>query len=264
MPESHLGWRGDFIPRKNETVSEINARKEIWLENQEYLVEWNRLFDQLGESREEFIKAIGDNSTTTERFLSLENITHKKLFIHYFTMTTLLKTFAIENENEINIVIDYITNEFPLMYKRLIRYISQGKIPHSFLLGIVQVMGETVVKDIVACIDYDTMELPFVINNLSKVQSILKKHFFDFELVKCFFMYTIYKILNRKEKNQIVQAIQNLDERKARELLLVHYNKFEDAIKTEAIKGEVGAEYILNEIDKQLTNVYKQLSLFDI
>ena len=31
-----------------------------------------------------------------------------------------------------------------------------------------------------------------------------------------------------------------------------------------AIDGEVGVEYILEEIDKQLINVYRQLSLFDI
>ena len=31
-----------------------------------------------------------------------------------------------------------------------------------------------------------------------------------------------------------------------------------------AVDGEVGTEYIINELDKQLTNVYKQLSIFDI
>jgi len=32
----------------------------------------------------------------------------------------------------------------------------------------------------------------------------------------------------------------------------------------DAIDGEVGAEYIIDELNKQLTNVYKQLSIFDV
>lgn len=264
MPESHLGWRGDFIPRRNETSGEITARKAIWDENQLYLQEWNRLFDLLGESRAEFIEAIGDNNTTVERFGSLKYLAHKKLFIHYFTMTTLLKSFSIDDENERNIVVDYIMNEFPLMYRRLIRYIAQSKIPYSLLLGICRVLGENAVRDILSTIDYEATEVPFVINNLSRVQAITKKYFFDFELIKCFFMYSSYRILSRKEKNKIVKAIQNLDERTTREMLLMHYDSFESTVKSNAIQGEVGADYILEEIDKQLTNVYRQLSLFDI
>ena len=264
MPESHLGWRGDFIPRKNESSNEIKIRKKIWDENQLYLKEWNRLFDLLGDSRDRFIEAIGDNNTTVDRFVSLTNLTHKKLFIHYFTMTTMLKAFFIENKENREIFINYITNEFPLMYQRLIRYISQSKIPYSTLCGVYRIMGNSVVKDILNCIDYGGNEVPYVIHSLEKIQSIEKKYIFDFELVKCFFMYSTYNILSRKEKNRIIKAIKNLDERTTRELLLKHYDTFKYKIKNMAIDGEVGVEYILEEIDKQLINVYRQLSLFDI
>lgn len=264
MPESHLGWRGDFIPRRNETPGEIKARKDVWDENQKYLQEWNRLFDMLGDSREEFINAIGDNNTTVDRFLSLTNPIHKKLFIHYFTTTTLLKAFTIEDEAARNVFVDYITSEFPLMYQRLIRYISQSKIPYSLLQGVIQVMGKKAVSDILAFLDYEAEEVPFVIHNLSKVQAANKKYIFDFELIKCLFMYSGYGILSRKEKNKIIQAVQNFDERTVRELLLKHYDTFVDVVKRNATEGEVGAEYILEEIEKQLTNVYRQLSLFNI
>ena len=154
MPESHLGWRGNFIPRRNETTVDLKARKAVWDENQEYLKEWNRIFDLLGDTREEFIEAIGDNNTTVERFLLLKNITHKKLFIHYFTTTTLLKAFFIDSVSDLNVFVEYITNEFPLMYQRLIRYITRSKIPYSLLIGIVQVLGEKVISDILAFIDF--------------------------------------------------------------------------------------------------------------
>lgn len=264
MPESHLGWRGDFIPRRDETPGEINARKSVWNENQSYLKEWNRLFDLIKDSREEFITAIGDNNTTVERFVSLKDLNHKKLFIHYFTTTSLLKAFSMESEEDRNVFLDYITNEFPLMYQRLIRYISQSKIPYSALQGVCQVMGDKAVADIFTYLDFEAEEVPFVIHNLLKVQTITQKHIFDFELIKCLFMYSDYGILSRKEKNKIIQAIRNLDERTTRELLLKQYDRFKDAVKSGTVDGEVGAEYILEEIDKQLTNVYRQLSLFDI
>lgn len=264
MPESHLGWRGDFIPKKKETPEEIKVRKEVWEENQCFLREWNRLFDLIEDSREEFIAAIGDNNTSIERFISLTNLFHKKLFIHYFTTTTFLKAFSIESEEDRNVFVDYINNEFPLMYKRLVRYVAQSKIPYSMLLGMYQVMGKNAVADIFAFLDFEAKETPFVIHNLSKVQAISKKYVFDFELVKCLFMYSNYGVLGRKEKNKIVKAIKNLDERTTRELLLKRYDSFKEVVKRSAVEGEVGAEYILDEIDKQLTNVYRQLSLFDI
>lgn len=264
MPESHLGWRGDFIPHKNETQSEIKARKAIWDENQLYLKEWNRLFDMLGESRESFISAIGDNSITVDKFVSLVDCTQKKLFIHYFTTSTMLKAFSMESENDRKIYIDYITQEFPIMYQRLVQHIANGKIPYSSLQGIYQAMGKKVVFDILNVLDYEAEEIPFVIHNLSKVQIMMKKSVFDFDLIKCLFIYTQYGILNNKEKNKIINAIKKMDERTTRELLLRHFESFKEAAIRHTSDGEVGAEYIIDELDRQLTNVYEQLSIFDI
>ena len=264
MPENHLGWRGDFIPRRNETPGEVKARKAVWDENQLYLKEWNRLFDMLGDSRESFISAIGDNNTTVDRFISLTDLTQKKLFIHYFTTSTMLKAFSMESEDDRKIYVDYITNEFPIMYQRLVRYIANGRIPYSSLQGVYQVMGKRVVADILGALDYETDELPFVIHNLSKVQAIMKRDLFDFELVKCLFIYCRYGILTRREKNKIISSIKNLDERTTRELLLKHFESFKKAVIKNAVNGEVGAAYIIEELSKQLTNVYKQLSIFDV
>ena len=264
MPENHLGWRGDFIPRRNETPGEIKARKAVWDENQLYLKEWNRLFDMLGDSRESFISAIGDNNTTVDRFMSLTDLTQKKLFIHYFTTSTMLKAFSMESEDDRKIYVDYITNEFPIMYQRLVRYIANGRIPYSSLQGVYQVMGKRMVADILGALDYETDELPFVIHNLSKVQTIMKRDLFDFELVKCLFIYCRYGILTRREKNKIISSIKNLDERTTRELLLKHFESFKKAVIKNAVNGEVGAAYIIEELNKQLTNVYKQLSIFDV
>ena len=55
-----------------------------------------------------------------------------------------------------------------------------------------------------------------------------------------------------------------IDERTTRELLLKHFKSFKEAVIQSTVDGEVGADYIIDELDKQLTNVYKQLSIFDI
>ena len=263
MPESHLGWRGDFLPRKKESPNEMKARKKVWDENQLYLKEWNRLFDLLGASKESFISSIEDNDFTIGRFESLKTINQKKLFVHYFTNTNLLKAFCIESKDR-DIFVDYITEEFPLIYKRLIRYIAQGKISYGSLQGIFKALGEKVVSDILSELDYEAKEAPFIVRTLARVQANNQKHIFDFELIKCLFMYSQYDVLSRKEKNRIIQTIIKLDERTTRELLLKHYEDFREKVVSIAVEGEVGAEFILGEIEKQLTNVYRQLSLFDM
>ena len=264
MPESHLGWRGVFIPKKDETIAEQNARKAVWDENQLYLQEWNRLFDLLGDSRDAFISAIGDNNITVDSFTSLTDVTQKKLLIHYFTTTTILKAFSMESDEDRGIFLDYITNEFPVMYQRLIRYIASSKLPYSLLQGVFLVMGRRAVSDVLSLLNYDDAEVPFIIHNLPKIQTITKQTFFDFELVKCLFLYSRYGILNRRDKTRIIDSIKALDERTTRELLLNHFDHFKEAVIQRSVDGEAGAEYIIDELNKQLTNVYKQLSIFDI
>ena len=125
-------------------------------------------------------------------------------------------------------------------------------------------MGRKAISDILSFLDYEAEQTPFVVHNLSKVQMMTKKSFFDFELIKCLFMYSQYGVLNRKSKSRIINSIKNLDERTTRELLLKHFDHFKEVVLKDAIDGEVGAEYIIDELNKQLTNVYKQLSIFDV
>lgn len=51
MPEEHLGYRGLFIPKKNESEEEKSIRYNIWKENQLYLKEWDRLFELLSNKK---------------------------------------------------------------------------------------------------------------------------------------------------------------------------------------------------------------------
>ena len=218
MPEDHVGWRGHFVRRKNETNEEAEKRESVWRENQEYLKEWERLFNQLGDGKDKFIEYIKNNDYSIEHYLEIQESLHKKLFIHYFTIPTLLKSFTIDNAEARNFIIDYISQEFPLMYERMIRYVAESRIPYSMLIGAFDNIGKMFVKSVLGHIDYQGEE-PFVINNLVKVQKRSKNHIFNFELVRCFFLYKQVGALSEDIVESVVMSIKNLDERKTRRVL---------------------------------------------
>ena len=194
--------------------------------------------------------------------MTLNNPIHQKLFIHYFTPPALLKALNCEDEITCKVIADYITEEFPLMYTRLVRYVAVSRIPYSSIQGAYKQFGARFVQDILNLIDYNSVDIPFVIGNMSKVQNITHLKVFDYELIKCYFLYEKYSILHTTAKSTIISAIQALDERKTREILLNHFDKFKAVVIKEAVGDEVGAEYIIEEISRQLSNVYEQLSLF--
>lgn len=209
MPEEHLGWRGHFARRKNETDSEMEARKIIWDENQQYLAEWKRRFIELGNEKEEFIQFIGDNNYSIERFMEIKSSKQKKLFIHYFTIPMLLRALMLEDDKQKQVIVEYITKDFPLMYERMVRYVTNGRLPYSLLEGAFRTFGASFAKSVLEHIDYSAEDEPFVVGNLIKVQKKLQIKVFDFELVHNFF---IYKAMGALDISDIKDAIKNLNE----------------------------------------------------
>ena len=263
MPEEHLGWRGHFARRKNETDGEMKARRVIWEENQQYLAEWKRRFNELGDSKEQFIKYIGDNNYTIERYLEIERVEHKKLFIHYFTTPTLLRALMLEDNEEKRIIVEYITEDFPLMYEQMIRYVTAGKLPYSLLEGAFRTFGAVFAKSVLEHIDYAEEDEPFVINNLIKAQKKAQARVFKFELVRSFFLYKSCGALRKKDISDIIKAIKSLNEEKTRSVLAERFETFKKKLIKQATDGEVGAEYVASQIDQQLGEFCRQISLFD-
>lgn len=262
MPEEHLGWRGHFARRKNETDGEMKSRREIWDENQQYLSEWKRRFQALGESKYQFINYIGDNNFTIDRFLEIDEIEHKKLFIHYFTIPTLLRALMIDKNDEKNVIVEYITTDFPLIYERMVRYVAAGKLPYSLLEGAFRTFGAKFAQNILEHVDYSGEE-PFVIGNLIKVQKKAQMDLFKFELVQSFFLYKNCGALRKKDTAEITKAIKNLDEGKIRNILESRFKTFKKKLIKQATDGEVGAIYVADQIEQQLNDFCRQISLFE-
>ena len=262
MPEEHLGWRGHFAAHKNETSEETAARKIAWNNKQKYLEEWKSRFLALGEKKEEFIGYIGDNNYSIERYLEIKDPELKKLFIHYFTMPVLLKALSIEDRNEKCIISKYITDEFPLMYQQMVEYVANSRIPYSMLEGAFRAFGAKFAHSVLELIDYEAEE-PFVINNLIKVQKKAKLNVFKFEYIRSYYLYKSVEALTKKEKKEIVVAIKSLDEQTTQSILSQNFRRFKRNLIKQASENEVGAQYIAEQIEQQLDDFCRQISLFE-
>ena len=263
MPEEHLGWRGHFARRKNETDEEMAKRQVIWMENQEILAEWKRRFEALGDTKNEFINHIGDNNYSLERFMEIKNVEHKKLFIHYFTMPTLLKALSTDNAEEKAIIVDYITRDFPLMYRRMVRYAAEGKLPHSMLEGAFRTFKADFARNVLEMIDYEAAEEPFVIGNLLKAQRKVGLDVFTFDLIRTYYLFKNTGALRKVDKAEAIEAIKNLDEGKTRSILAARFKAFKTRLIKQATDGELGARYVASQIEQQLYDFCKQISLFE-
>lgn len=260
MPESHLGWRGHFVVKKDEDKKTTELRKNVWNENHSYLNEWKRLFHSLP-NRDAFIDYINDNVFTVERFETIKEPIHRKLFIHYFTSPMLLRALASENKQTVNDVSSYITQEFPLMYKRMVEYITTVKTQYSILEGPIKVFGAKLFKDVFVCVDLLSEDTSYVISNLQKAQAKMKKQIFDFNLVKYSRLYCQADVFKKHEQKELVSLIEKLEEKKIKQLLIDRLPLFEKKLNKIA-KEEVGSDYIINGIRESLTRLNEQLSLF--
>lgn len=263
MPEDHLGWRGHFVQKKNETPKETELRKKIWEENQQYLAEWTRMFNELGTTRDAFIQKINDNNNTVERYLTIENALHKKLFIHYFTLPVLMKALNIEDKVVVDFIVNYISNEFPLIYKRMVRYIREGRIPYSLLEGAYKTYGKMLVSDIFSELDFEAANPPFVINNLSKIQAKTGIKTFNYDFVKYAYLYFNADILNKKEKSEVIESIKSLNERKIKSVLCNKLGVLKKKLVDKVSEEGVGINYVIEQIESSLTSMHEQLTLFE-
>ena len=262
MPETHLGWRGHFVTKKDEDKKATAARKELWSENQSYLDEWKRLFRSMNaEERKEFIGYIHDNKFTVERFETITKTIHRKLFIHYFTLPALIKALASEHEATVRDIVQYITDEFPIMYKRMVEYVATVRTQYSILEGPIRAFGAKLIVDVFALIDVIDEEQGYVASNFQKVQAKMQLKIFDFNLVKYARLYCQAGVFKAATQKEIALLIRNLQENQLRQVLLDNMPVFEKKLKKLATE-EVGSEYIIQGIRESLTKLNQQLTLF--
>ena len=261
MPEEHLGYRGVFIPKKNESDKDSSIRYNIWLENQLYLKEWDRLYELL-EDKCNFVQLIENNKFLPEKLMTIDDPISKKLYIHYLTKTGLLKVFLKCDEATKKIIRNYICNEFPIMYKRILKHVFKTHVHQSLITGLVSEFKDVFIRDILCMIDYDAEE-HYLIKALIKAQKKLNIHYFNFELVKVFYMFCKMNVFDKEKQDKIKNDIINLREDKTRRQLLNSFEDFKKTVIDIVANDQVGVDFIIQKIEQQLNEVYKQLSIFD-
>lgn len=136
-------------------------------------------------------------------------------------------------------------------------------VQQSLIKGMVEEFKTDFIKDIMREIDFTTKE-HYLVNVFIKVQHELHVHYFDFDLVKCFYMFSQMKVFDEGEQFQIRSNIEDLKEDETRKQLLNFFDNFKKAVIKNVIDDQAGADYIIQQVDYQLQEVYKQLSIFDL
>lgn len=261
MPEEILGIRGHFVEKKDESDNERSVRKMKWEENQELVRKWLGLYRNLKDEKDSFIKLISNNIYTYDVYKTIESEPQRKLFLHYFTVSGLIKAIndaIINNDNSIQLNL----KEFPILYRRMIRHISKTKVSYSILIPLIQLKREAFIKEIIAQIDVLNMDNIFVFENLAKAQAKGGMHLFDFNLVKYAQLFNQISAFTTKDKIKVEELIINLNERELRKLLLRKMDSFKEKIE-QSNEKEAAVGFLSKEIEDNIQKLYQQLSLFE-
>ena len=77
-------------------------------------------------------------------------------------------------------------------------------------------------------------------------------------------MFSQMKVFDEGEQFQIRSNIEDLKEDETRKQLLNFFDNFKKDVIKNVIDDQAGADYIIQQVDYQLQEVYKQLSIFDL
>lgn len=153
MPDKLIAARGHFSEggrgRTTETEEELAIRKGIWDKNRRRIKEWNRLYGQLGDSVDSFVSLIGDNEFLPENFLGISSDLHKKLYLLYLTTPRIVVLMGMLEPASptFSLLKDYITVEFPDIYKDVVEFVC-GSTQQSPFKNFVSFFGRVGVRDI--------------------------------------------------------------------------------------------------------------------
>lgn len=216
MPDKLIAARGHFSEggrgRKKEQEAELQNRREVWENNQRRIGEWNRLFDQLEEDVEPFIRLIGDNEFLPEKWLGITSDLHKKLYLLYLTTPRIVALIGSLDpvSPSYKLTKEYITAEFPDMYRDIAEFVCYSNLKSSFK-NFISFFGQEGVCDllrILARCDFDADK------QLQRWDQVCRKagiSYIDFELIRVYRRYVDGGVLTAVEHENAKKAILKLD-----------------------------------------------------
>lgn len=265
MPERLIAARGNFAiggkREKNETEEERTNRKKLWDENQEKIIKWNELYDDLGDEKEEFISLISDNEFLPEKVLGISSDLQKKLYIFYLTTPRLLQLFGLIHRDSLTyeLLFNFIKIDCSCFYTDVLRLITESESQQSYVfLNFVKFFGRDGVRDILLILSKTDFSMDKL---LKKWHGICKKNgigYVDFELIRIYRRFLDLKILSEEEKKDSSIAITDMDMQELALILERRLGSFEDKL-IACVANEKGQSFLKNVTKSIYNNVQYKL-----
>ena len=266
MPDKLIAARGHFSKggrgRTTETAEELAVRKRAWDKNQRRIQEWNRLYDQLEGNVEPFIALIGDNEFLPEKLLGIPSDLHKKLYLLYLTTPRIVALMGMLEPASptFSLLRNYVTVEFPDIYKDIIEFICGSTLQSPFK-NFLSFFGQAGVRDIINNLsetDYDADK------QLQKWHAICKKNgigYVDFELIRIYRRFVDIEILNEHDHRAAQKAISELNMPNLATILEQNFEAFKQKIAT-MNDQELGQKLLNSTSESIFKNIQIKFSQF--
>lgn len=266
MPDKLIAARGHFRKggrgRTAETVEDLAIRKTTWDKNQRKIKEWNRLYDQLEGNVEEFVSLIGDNEFLPEKLLSIPSDLHKKLYLLYLTTPRIVTLIGMLEPASptFSLVKNYITEEFPDIYKDIVAFVCDTTLQSPFK-NFVSFFGQMGVRDLLNNLrsrDYDADK------QFQKWHSICRKKgigYVDFELIRIYRRFVDVGVFNVHDHRVAQKIISEMDMLDLATLLERNFKIFKDKI-TMMNDQELGQKLLNSTSEVIFKNIQIKFSQF--
>lgn len=265
MPDKLIAARGKFDEhsRGHKDDSEENRfqRRCEWQKNQAKIKEWNRLYELLGDERDDFIRLIGDNEFLPEKYLGITSSIQKKLYLFYLTTPRIISLLGLISKDSPTYLslMDYITEEFPQLYDDILRLVCESESQQSYLFrNVLYFFGRKGIFDILSHIS--------PIDFCADVQ--LKK--WDHECRKCGIAYIDFELIRIYRRFVETNSLSIVDHERCRKTILemdmsalaaiLHNNISQFQVNLcKGITREKGQEYLKQAMKAIVNNIQLRL-----
>ena len=266
MPDKLIAARGEFSlscrGRGGEDPEALAARKTAWEKNQRKIREWNRLYQQLGDERAQFIALIGDNEFLPEKLLGAPSDLQKKLYLLYLTIPRTLALLGMVRSGSptYDMLKGYVCSEFPDLYQDMVELLSTSEAQQQYMFqNFTQFFGRDGLADLLSALAPQDFRADRLLKKWHDACVKSGMGLVDFELIRVYTRYLDAEVLSPEERTAARRAILELDMPALAVLLSQRSRDFEAAVLA-SVAGEAGQELLNSTAQAIFRNIQCKLS----
>ncbi|WP_087341708.1 hypothetical protein [Flavonifractor sp. An306] len=264
MPDKLIAARGEFSlsGRGGEDPEALAARKAVWEKNQRKIREWNRLYQQLGDERTQFIALIGDNEFLPEKLLGAPSDLQKKLYLLYLTTPRTLALLGMVRSGSptYDMLKGYVCSEFPDLYQDMVELLSTSEAQQQYMFqNFTQFFGRDGLADLLSALAPQDFRADRLLKKWHDACVKSGMGLVDFELIRVYTRYLDAEMLSPEERTAARRAILELDMPALAVLLNQRSRDFEAAVLA-SVAGEAGQELLNTTAQAIFRNIQCKLS----